>query len=44
VRSIVIPIPGDGSKEETELENILFCNREEDENEDRAGETADESV
>lgn len=44
VRSIVIPIPGDGNKDETELENILFCNREEEENEDRAGETAVESV
>ena len=37
VRSIVIPIPGDGSNEETELENILFCNRDAEENEDKAG-------
>lgn len=44
VRSIEIPIPGDGNNEETELENILFCNREEEENEDRAGETAVESA
>lgn len=39
-----MPIPGDGNNDETELENILFCNREEEDNEDRAGETAEESV
>jgi hypothetical protein len=32
------PNPGEGNREEVEFENIVFCSRAEDENEDRDGE------